>query len=444
MVNDKEMETALKRYEMIAPLMVPDLGEAEKRRIRREILERENISERTLRRYVALYQKNRCEGLKPDTRSDAGKAKAISEKILERAAELKLELPERSVRRIIRILEGEGVVKQGEVSRSTLARHFLKLGLGSKELKAEKITGQGIRRFVRNGRNTLWQADIKYGPYIPSSNGKKKRTYLVAFIDDATRLVCHGEFYDNQRLPILEDCFRKAILKYGKPDQVYVDNGKVFVSRWFRIACARLGIRHLNTKAYSPESKGKVERFNGTVNEFIQEITLEKPKNLDELNRKFRIWLDEGYNNSPHSSLNGDTPFQAYSSDAKKVRFVTPEECREAFLWEETRLVDKTGCFKINGVEYEAGIELIRRRVDVRYDPFDLKLVEIWYSGAYHKTVGPLRVGEFCGKKEKNRETVTATHSRLLKVYEAEHAKRVKQRMGALSFKDMKGGEEDV
>lgn len=53
-------------------------------------------------------------------------------------------------------------------------------------------------------------------------------------------------------------------------------------------------------------------------------------------------------------------------------------------------------------------------------------------------------MGEFCGKKEKNRETVTATHSRLLKVYEAEHAKRVKQRMGALSFKDMKGGEEDV
>jgi hypothetical protein len=70
------------------------------------------------------------------------------------------------------------------------------------------------------------KTDIKYGPYIPGSSGRKKRTYLVAFIDDATRLVCHGEFYDNQRLPILEDCFRKAILKYGKPDAVYVDFGQ--------------------------------------------------------------------------------------------------------------------------------------------------------------------------------------------------------------------------
>jgi hypothetical protein len=129
----------------------------------------------------------------------------------------------------------------------------------------------------------LWQSDIKYGPYIPTVNGGKKRTYMVAFIDDATRLICHAEFYDNQRLPILEDCFRKAILKYGKPDAVYVDNGKVYVSRWFRVSCAKLGIRHLNTKAYSPESKGKIERFNSTMEEFLQEISLEKPKSLEEL-----------------------------------------------------------------------------------------------------------------------------------------------------------------
>jgi putative transposase len=444
MANDKEMETALKRYEIIAPLLTPDLNEAEKRRIRREILERENLSERTLRRYLATYQEKRYEGLKPNTRSDAGKTKAISEETLEHAAELKRELPERSIRRIIRILEGEGAVKKGEISRSTLARHLLGLGLGTKELKKERITAGGVRRFVRKGRNTLWQSDIKYGPYLPANDGKNKRTYLVAFIDDATRLVCHGEFYENQRLPILEDCFRKAILKYGKPEQVYVDNGKVFISRWFRIACAKLGVRHLNTKAYSPESKGKVERFNGTANEFIQEIALDKPKDLNELNRKFRIWLDEGYNNSPHSSLKNETPYHAYSSDPKKVRFATPEECREAFLWEETRKVDKTGCFKLDCIEYEAGIDLIGRRVDVRYDPFDQTLVEVWHNGKYQKTVAPLAVGEFCGRKEKQPATVTATHSRLLKVYEEEHSKRTKQRMGALSFKDMKDGDDNV
>jgi len=53
MSKDPANDTALKRHEIIATLLVPGLEEAEKRRIRREILEREGISERTLRRYLA-------------------------------------------------------------------------------------------------------------------------------------------------------------------------------------------------------------------------------------------------------------------------------------------------------------------------------------------------------------------------------------------------------
>ena len=443
MDKDTIIKTALKRHETISPLLTPGLNEAEKRRIRREILEREGISERTLRRYLAAYRKNRYEGLKPKTRCDTGRLKAIHQEILDRAAELKQELPERSVRRIIRILEGEGIVKKGEISRSTLSRHLLKMGCGAADLKRTKLTGTAARRFAKSDRNALWQSDLKYGPYLPAANGRSRRTYLMVIIDDATRLICHGEFYDNQRLPILEDCFRKAVLKYGKPEVVYVDNGKIFISRWFRIACARLGIRHLNTKFFSPESKGKVERFNATVEEFMQEIALEKPKTLEELNRKFRIWLDEGYNNSSHSSLNGETPMQAYSANPAKVRFATPEECWDAFLWEDTRKVDSTGCFKLNSLEYEAGIEYIGKKVEVRYDPFDQSLVEIWYRGERKKTVTPLSVGEFCGQVEKVPAPVKATHSRLLKVYEAEHAKRQKK-TGALSFRSMKEDDGNV
>jgi transposase InsO family protein len=63
-----------------------------------------------------------------------------------------------------------------------------------------------------------------------------------------------------------------------------------------RLACAKLRIRHLNAKAYSPESKGKIERFNLTVEEFLGEASLEKPQTLDALNALFRAWLSEGYN----------------------------------------------------------------------------------------------------------------------------------------------------
>jgi putative transposase len=440
MVNNQAFETALKKHEIISPLLQPELEKAEKRRIRREILERGDISERTLRRYLAAYRKDSYEGLLPKTRDDAGRQRSIPPEILERAIEIRQELPERSVRRVIKILEGEGIVKKGGVSRSTLSRHLLKMGFGAKDFKNGRVEGTAARRFVKNGRNTLWQADIKYGPYIPTTSGGKKRTYMIAFIDDATRLVCHAEFYDNQRLPILEDSFRKAILKYGKPDAVYVDNGKIFISKWFRIACAKLGIRHINTKAYSPESKGKIERFNATVEEFLQELSLEKAKSLKELNHKFRIWLDEGYNEKPHSSLKGVSPSQAYGADVKKLRFATPEECRDAFLWEQTRKVDSTGCFKHLGMEYEAGIEYIGKKIDVRYDPFDISLLEVWYNGEYRKTASPLKAGEYCPRVEKVPASKPVTHSRLLKVYEVENENRQKRQAGALTFRSMKGG----
>jgi transposase InsO family protein len=269
MINNEVMEKALKKHEIISPLLQPDLDDAEKRRIRREILKREGISGRTLRRYLAAYREKGYEGLLPKTRNDIGQQRAISKEILDRAIEIKQELPERSVRRIIKILEGEGIVKEGSVSRSTLSRHLLKMGFGAKDFRDVRIEGTTARRFAKNGRNTFWQADIKYGPYIPTIGGGRKRTYMIAFIDDATRLVCHAEFYDNQRLPILEDSFRKAILKYGKPEAVYVDNGKVFISKWFGIACAKLGIRHMNTKAYSPESKDKIDLY---INPELEEV----------------------------------------------------------------------------------------------------------------------------------------------------------------------------
>ena len=146
MVNEAVMETALKRHEMIAPLLMPGIEEAEKRRIRREIIDRENISERTLRRYIAAYRENSYDGLKPKVRDDIGSLKAIPQKVLDHAAELKQELPERSVRRIIRILEGEGIVPKGDISRSTLSRHLLNMGFGSADMKITKVMASDPRR----------------------------------------------------------------------------------------------------------------------------------------------------------------------------------------------------------------------------------------------------------------------------------------------------------
>ena len=82
---------------------------------------------------------------------------------------------------------------------------------------------------------------------------------MLTILDDKTRMIMHAEFYSNQRLPILEDSFRKALLKFGKPKEILVDNGKIFVSKWFKRACARFGIRHIAAKPYCAQTKGYVK-----------------------------------------------------------------------------------------------------------------------------------------------------------------------------------------
>ena len=152
-------EEALKRYALIAPLLEPGLEEAEARQRREEILNRETrpVSARTLRRYAARYRGQGFDGLCPKRRLDAGKPRAVPPEVMEEAAALKRELPQRSVQRIIEILESEGRAKQGVLRPSTLARHFVKARL----MEIPKTPKGGFRRFQKEHRNCLWQADLK-------------------------------------------------------------------------------------------------------------------------------------------------------------------------------------------------------------------------------------------------------------------------------------------
>jgi len=447
---DLQTETMLTRYSIISPLLTEGLEAAEKRRRRNVIIQGGAMSERTLRRFLEAYKMKGLEGLRPKLRADRGVRRALPDEIYEQAAALKEELPQRSVSRILDILEGEKQIRPGQIARSTLSRHLAKEGLTERTASS---TGRS-RRFQKEHRNTLWQTDIKYGPYIlhPTDPKRKIRTYLLVFIDDATRLICHGEFYADQKLPILEDCFRKALLKRGLPENVYVDNGKIFVSRWFRYACARMNIRHMAAQPYSPESKGKIERLNRTVEEFFAEISLEKPKTLEELNQYFSLWMETGYNHKKHSSLNGMTPAERFNVDEKRLRFIRYEECRESFLWEESRRVDKTGCIKLRGKEYEVGIEWIKKTVDARYDPFDLIQIEIWVQGEKKGIAKQLILHEYNGinhsatsnPKEiiKNQE---AKPSRLLQVLASKEKIRIASKIGAIAYRQLnQGGDEHV
>jgi len=135
----------------------------------------------------------------------------------------------------------EGKAPAGFLRRTTLQDRLREEGYSSAQMKLYRKPGVAARRFARSERGDMWQADIKYGPYL-KLGGKSVQTFFVGIIDDATRYIVHGEFYDALNQSIVEDCLRKAILKEGVPVRLFFDNGKEFRNKWMERACAVLGI----------------------------------------------------------------------------------------------------------------------------------------------------------------------------------------------------------
>lgn len=315
-------ETAARRLQLITPLLDPALDHSKLVELKKEISRRERISYRTISRYLAAYHQEGFVGLKPKTTYHQEESKLPPDfpGLLEEAIILRRECPTRSVNDIIRILELEDRVAPGVLCRSTLQRHMQAKGYGTRQIRMYAKQGAASRRFQKQHRGDLYQGDIKYGPYLPiGRNGEPKQVYLSVFIDDATRYIVAARFYDNQKTDIIEDTLRQAVMRYGKPEAIYVDNGKQYRSEWLMKACSRLDIRLLHAKPYHPEGKGKVEAFNRRVDSFLSEIALQKPQTLEELNRLLDLWIEEHYHKSPHHSLSGISPEAAFRTDSRPM-----------------------------------------------------------------------------------------------------------------------------
>jgi putative transposase len=441
----KAEDVAVQRFQLISPLLAEGLDAGKATLLKNQICQSSGLSERTIRRYLSQFRTLGFEGLKPKGKSErSGQAKmkrsAIPEHLVEQAILLRREAPSRSVSQIIQILEWEGLAEPGQIKRSTLQDKLTERGYSSRQMKLYSQTGIAARRFQKRHRNQLWQSDIKFGPYLPiGPNGTKKQVYLVVIIDDATRFVLHGAFYPTLDSRIVEDAFRHAIQKYGVPEAVYFDNGKQYRTKWMSRTCSKLGTRLIYAKPYAAESKGKVEKFNRTVDAFLGEVALEKPNTLERLNELFEVWLSEFYQNKPHSALGEKiTPEMAYRSDRKALRFIAPDVLTDAFLHCETRKVDKSGCISFMDQKYEVGLSFIGRQVDVIYDPANIEELTIEYEGYTPWKATKLQIGEKAGKRPTfppQFQAHEADSSRLLKAAEQKHQERTNEQVHAIAFR---------
>ena len=188
--------------------------------------------------------------------------------------------------------------------------------------------------------------------------------------------------------------------RYGIPARLYFDNGKASKSHQIARMGAKLGIRIVYTKPYAPESKGKIERFNRTVDSFLAEVRLDKPTTLDEFNEKFQAWLDVCYQTQPHSALpDHPHPEAAFRGDSEPLRWVDIETLTAAFQRVDTRRVDKAGCISFRNTRYEVGVLWVGQTVQVVYDPADVSELTIEVANHAPWTARPLEMGEYAGRR---------------------------------------------
>jgi len=417
-VRDEQIAAA--RYALIAPIVSRQtpLEPGELKRWLRETADRryelpgsrkQTVSERTLERYLEAYRRGGWDALKPKSRSTEGRTK-LDPSLLQQAITLRRERPARSVEQIIFLLVESGAASPGQIAESTLARHLRRSG-ASREEMMETSSSSTFRRFEAGDILELLQADFKHFVYLtdPKQPKKKRKTILLAILDDYSRYVVHAQIYWDEQLPRLEDSLKKAILRHGIPETFYCDNGSAFSAHHLARICGRLGIRLSHSKPYRPQGRGKVERlFQFVDSSFRPElqalIDRGEVTTLEEVNAALRSWLDGYYHAREHGSTK-QSPQVRFDASQKPRKRKSLLELNELFLWEEQRTVDKTGCIQLAGHTYEVDSLLARKRISLRYDPFDLTELQVWFEGKRYANAGPV---ELKRKRSRAPEEITS------------------------------------
>ena len=190
---------------------------------------------------------------------------------------------------------------------------------------------------------------------------------MIAFIDDASRVITHAEFFYRDNTENMIEAFRSALFKRGKPDRLYFDNGSNYSSKEILQACLRLDIHLSHAPVRDGAAKGKIERFfRGFRDRFlVQHLEF---KSLDTLNELTLEWIENDYNSQPHSGIQM-IPIDRFNLDFSRITFITDDEySEEIFFIEETRKVSKTNVLSINSQKYECPVDLREKAVQVRYD----------------------------------------------------------------------------
>lgn len=395
MTQKEKMVIALFRYSVISDIVnSPGLDYGRQEEIIREKCSRKwlipnsektRISRSCILRWLSLYRKsnNNIESLHPRERKDKGSLRSLDAETVAGLLELRKEMPDATVRLLISEMKHRGLVaREGDLKPSTVYRILNRSSIQG-SLSAQK----DCRKYETELPNDLWQSDVMHGPSI-EINGRKRKTYLIAIIDDHSRLIPHAGFYLSEALSSYLRALEVAIARRGLPRKLYVDNGPAFRSRHLEYITASLNIALVHAKPYKPQGKGKIERWFKTIRtSFLPGF---KGETLFDLNEALEIWIEAQYHSKVHSAT-GVTPFSRFTANMECLR-PAPRNLADHFRKVARRKVAKDRTITFNGRLFEAPVPLIGKQVELLYHGDEPDRIEIKWQNKSYGIVHPVNV----------------------------------------------------
>lgn len=396
--EDLAMKIATFRFGLIADFVTGRrLGYGEKERLLAEKAVRAyeipgssqtRVSRASMLAWVAAYRKGgyRIEALCPKKRLDSGTFRSLDTAVRMEIKRLKQENPYYTVPVIVKKLRLAKVVNPDDIVNKATIYRFIR-----QECQIPSgDEGVDRRRFEAENSNDIWQCDVLHGPLVQVDGSTTlKKTYLMAIIDDHSRLIVHAQFYLSEDFATLRQALREAISRRGIPQKFYVDNGSCYRAEDLDRILACLGVALCHSRPYRPQGRGKVERWFKNVRSSFLPLLPKEVMTLDQINDQLSEFVEE-YNKTEHSSI-GCTPYYRYRKDLACIR-PAPERLLDYFRVASYRRVKKDRTIRLNGRIFEVSAKLIDHTVELLYHEDAPNDIEVFVKGASYGKAVPLDV----------------------------------------------------
>lgn len=332
-----------------------------------------SFSPETIRKWLYRYRHGGLPALENAPRKNLGCHGSVPKIVKNRLFELRKEHPRWTLARILAHLVDEKLWDMVTPSRATLYRFATTANL---HRDPHLVTEKPARAFAYQDFGQLWTADFLHGPKI-RVNGQKRKTYLHAIIDDATRYVVHAGFFFAEDTEVMMQELMAAVKIHGKPIRFYTDNGACYASHHLKFVCANLGIHLIHTPPGKPRGRGKIERYFRRVRDQFLDGETPVARTLDGINKAFQQWLGL-YHKTVHISL-GVSPLQKRLSRGSVCRLL-PEtvDIEPLFRMKRRCRVYLNSTIRLKKRSFEVVDTLPGQRVDVWFMPWDIS--QVWYG----------------------------------------------------------------